>query len=214
MTIKDLAEMLTEQGYDIKLRKRSDGGYIISKINGVSYKGASGNIEARRVAGVQLSHARAYQLERIRPPRFKAPSERKQAPLPKELVSKLRKIQRAWRKKHEDIGGTISIRGLRYQYQQYGEEQAMASLDKAYRYSQGYAYFENVQWLIERLNNLYNKSSESDQVIIKRIINKIQAKSIIFKEEWIHEIYQEIYEAEKRAIEVDELERRIDSIML
>lgn len=214
MTIKELGQVLTKQGYDIKIRKRSDGGYIISKIDGVSFKGASGNIEARRIVGVKLSHARAYQLERIRPPRFKAPSERKQAPLPKELVSKLRKIQRAWRKKHEDIGGTISIRGLRYQYQQYGEEQAMASLDKAYRYSQGYAYFENVQWLIERLNNLYNKSSESDQVIIKRIINKIQAKSIIFKEEWIHEIYQEIYEAEKRAIEIAELERRIDSIML
>ena len=32
MTIKDLAELLVEQGHDIKLRKRADGGYIISKI--------------------------------------------------------------------------------------------------------------------------------------------------------------------------------------
>ena len=214
MTIKELAELLSEQGYNIKLRKRSDGGYIISKIDGVSFHGASGNIRARQIAGATLSHARAFQLERIRPPKFKSPMSRKKEPLPKSLTSKLRKIQREWRKKHQDIGGTISIRGLRYQYEQYGEEEALASLDKAYRYSQGYAYLENVQWLIERLSNLANKLSDREQDIVTRIIDKIKQKQMFFKEEWIHEIYQEIYEAEKHSIEVDELERRIDAIML
>ena len=193
MTIKDLAEMLTEQGYDIKLRKRSDGGYIISKINGVSYKGASGNIEARRVAGVQLSHARTYQLERIRPPRFKAPASRKQVQLPKEMVAKLRKIQREWRKKHKDIGGTISMRGLRYQYQQYGEEEAMASLDKAYRYSQGLAYVENVQWLIQRYEQARDKFDSNDQQWIDKIIDLLKTKMFMIKEEWIHELYYQAY---------------------
>ena len=157
MTIKDLAELLVQQGHDIKLRKRADGGYIISKIDGVSFKAATGNIQARRMTGVELSQARAYQLARIKPPKKVAPMQRKKAPLPEDLVKKLRKVQREWRKTHKDIGGTISMRGLRYQYETYGKEEAMASLDKSYRYTQGYAYFENVHWLIERLVRIQNR---------------------------------------------------------
>ena len=193
MTIKDLAEMLVEQGHDVKLRKRSDGGYIISKIDGVSYKGASGNVEARKITGVQLSHARAFQLARIRPPKKVSPLLRKKPPLPKELLSKLRKVQREWRKKHEDIGGTISVRGLRYQYEQYGKEAALASLDKSFRYSQGLAYIENVQWLIDRYEQALSKLDEDDQSWCKKIINLLKQKMMIIKEEWIHQLYYEAY---------------------
>ena len=213
MTIKDLAELLVEQGHDIKLRKRADGGYIISKIDGVSFKGASGNIKARMITGEKLSHARAFQLARIRPPKNVAPLTRSKPKLPEDLTKKLRKVQREWRKTHKDIGGTISVRGLRYQYETYGKESAMASLDKSYRYSQGYAYFENIQWMIERLKQMASKMDADEQSILERIIGKIQAKSVSFKEEWIHEVYQEIYEVEKGMIDVDELERRINDIM-
>ena len=172
MTIKDLAEMLTEQGYDIKLRKRTDGGYIISRINGVSYKGTSGNIKARRIVGAELSHARTYQLARIRPPKRVAPMQRKTTSIPEDLKKELRKVQRAWRKKHPDIAGTISMRGLRYQYEHYGEEMARASLNKSYRYSQGYAYIENVQWLIQRLEQDLNKAEPYEQPYIKKLIEE------------------------------------------
>ena len=215
MTVKDLAELLVEQGHDVKLRKRADGGYIISKIDGVSFKGASGNIQARRITGVQLSHARAFQLARIKPPKKIAPMQRAKPKLPEDLVKKLRKVQREWRKTHKDIGGTISIRGLRYQYETYGKETAMASLDKSYRYTQGYAYFENVQWLIERLTRIQNRLYYGDdKQVVQRIIDKIQNRMITFKEDWIHEIYQVIYETEKGAIDVNELERRINQIMM
>lgn len=214
MTIKDLAVMLSNQGYDIKLRKRADGGYIISKIDGVSYRGASGNIQARKIAGVSLSHARAYQLERIRPPKRVAPMQRAKTKLPEELMKKLRKVQREWRKTHKDISGTISLRGLRYQYENYGEKEAMASLDKSFRYTQGYAYFENVEWLIQRLESLKNKVETFEEQVIDRIISKIKQKSFTFKEEWINPIYQEIYESEKGALSIDELERRIDEIIM
>ena len=213
MTIKDLAELLVEQGHDVKLRKRADGGYIISKIDGVSFKGASGNIQARRITGEKLSHAREYQLARIKPPKNVAPMMRVKPKLPDDLIKKLRKVQREWRKTHKDIGGTISVRGLRYQYETYGKESAMASLDKSYRYSQGYAYFENIQWLIERLNQLSGKLDQNEQQVIERIISKIQNKAVSFKEEWIHEFYQEIYEAEKGVIDVEELERRLNMVM-
>lgn len=215
MTIKDLAEILSEQGYDIKLRKRADGGYIISKIDGVSFKGASGNIQARKIAGVSLSHARAYQLERIRPPKRVAPMMRQKAPLPAELVKKLRQVQREWRKKHEDISGTLSMRGLRYQYETYGKEEALASLDKGYRYAQGFAYFDNVNWLIERITSYMNKVDESEQKVLQKVVSKIQQKIMTFKEEWINPIYQDWYEyAVHHTIEVDEFARRVDEIMM
>lgn len=213
MTIKEIAEILAEQGHNIKIRKRSDGGYLISGIDSERFSGASGNIRARQIVGATLSAARSYQLARIRPPKNVAPIRRKQAPLPKELLKDMRRVQREWRKNHPDISGTISTKGLRYQYEKYGEEAAKASLNKAYRYSQGYAYIENVNWLIERLTNDRNKLDGYEASIIDEIIEQIKMKQLSFKEEWISEIYEEIYEFEKRQIEADELARRINNIM-
>lgn len=215
MTIKDLAEMLTEQGYDIKLRKRSDGGYIISKIGGVSYKGASGNIQARNIVGADISHARKIQLARIRPPKKVAPAQRKLSKVPEELVKEMRKVQREWRKTHPDIRGSVSMKGLRYQYETYGEEMARASLNKSLRYTQGYAYIENVEWFIQRNKELLSKVSNYEASVIERIIDKVQRKILSFKEEWISEVYQEYYEyAVHHTIDVNEYERRIDAIMM
>ena len=213
MTIKEIAEILAEQGHNIKIRKRSDGGYIISGIDSERFRGATGNIRARQIVGATLSAARSYQLSRIRPPKNVAPMKRKLAPLPKELLKEMRKVQREWRKNHPDIAGTISTKGLRYQYEKYGEEMAKASLNKAYRYSQGYAYLENVNWLIERLTQDLYKAEDTDASIIEEIIQQIKMKQLSFKEEWISEIYEEIYEFEKGQIEAGELARRIQNIM-
>lgn len=193
MTIKELAELMVQMGHDIKLQKRSDGGYLITKIDGVSYKGASGNIQARSVAGVQISQARAYQLSRIRPPKKIAPKQRKQTKLPEDLVKKMRKIQREWRKTHSDIKGSISMRGLRYQYEKYGREQAELELDKSYRYAQGLAYIENVQWMIDRWESLKPKAPESDQSYIQKIIDILVKNQFKIKEEWIHPLYYNAY---------------------
>lgn len=214
MTIKEIAEILAENGHNIKIRKRSDGGYIISAIDSEKFKGASGNIRARQIVGASLSAARSYQLARIRPPKKVAPIKRKQQPLPEDLLKEMRKVQRQWRKNHPDIAGTISTKGLRYQYERYGKEVAMASLNKAYRYSQGYAYIENVNWLIERLSSDRNKMSGSDASTIDSIIDKIKMKQLSFREEWISEIYEEIYDFEKGGMDANELARRIDAIMV
>lgn len=213
MTIKEIAELLAFQGHQVKTRRRSDGGYIITSIDGQKYGGASGNIEARKIVGVSLSHARSYQLSRIKPPKRVAPLKRKKEPLPEELMKNLRKVQREWRKTHKDIGGTISVRGLRYQYENYGYDVAKASLDKSYRYTQGYAYIENVQWLIERLHQAMNKADESEQSIIEQIIDTIENKIYVFKEEWINACYQAVYEFEKQTISASELAYRINSII-
>lgn len=214
MTIIDSIKELQKLGYDVQFRKRSDGGYLITKINGQRFTGAKGNIRAREITGTTISQAREVQLARIRPPKKIAPSQRKKAPLPEDLLKMLRKTQREWRKKHPDIRGAISMRGLRYQYETYGREQAIASLDKAYRYSQGLAYIENVDWLVQRLEGIHSKLTNIfDKGKMNRLIEKIKMHILTFKEEWISEIYEEIYELEKGAIDVDELARRIDGIM-
>ena len=214
MTIKELIEELSKQGYEVRSHRRSDGGYIISKINGMSFKGAKGNAFARKIVGAELSHARTYQLARIRPPKKVAPMKRKLTPIPQDLLKEVRKVQREWRKQHKDVGGTISVRGVRYQLEHYGKEYVKASLNKAFRYSQGYAYLENVEWLISRLQQDLPKVDDADKYHIERLIEKIQSKSLTFREEWISKVYEQLYEFEKGQLSGTELVRRVNAIMM
>lgn len=46
---------LKAKGYKIKYKKRSDGGYLVTEINGVKYKGASGNAVVRSITGKHLT---------------------------------------------------------------------------------------------------------------------------------------------------------------
>ena len=214
MTIKELIEELSRQGYQVKSHRRSDGGYIISRIDGMSFKGAKGNAYARKIVGAELSPARTYQLARIKPPKKVAPMKRKLTPIPQDLLKEVRKVQRSWRKNHKDIGGTISVRGVRYQLEHYGEEYVRASLNKAFRYSQGYAYLENVEWLVSRLEQDLPKVSLEDRSYIELLINRIQAKSLTFREDWISKVYEQLYEFEKGQLSGAELARRINAIMM
>lgn len=193
MTIKDIIQLLEQQGKVVQARKRSDGGYLITRIDGMSFKGASGNIHVRKIVGAELSHARAYQLERIKPPKKVAPMKRKLAPLPSDILKELRKVQRLWRKEHKDISGIASTRNVRYQLEIYGEDFVRASLNKSYRYAQGYAYIENVRWLIERWQTAKTKANYNDIDNIDRIINLLEHHMLKIREDWIHGLYYEAY---------------------
>ena len=208
MTIKQLIDLLQEQGHKIEYSKRKDGGYIIRRIDGVHFTGKKGNEVARKMMGQELSIARKVQLLRIRTPKGK--KHHKKTPLPDELKKELRKIQREWRKKHPTIEGTVSTRGLRYQYETYGEEVAKATLDKAYRYSQGLAYVDNVLHLIERIKLDLTKRDSADMELI---IDLIQERILSFKEEWISPIYSALYDWERAIIDGQECARIIRSII-
>lgn len=208
MTLLDIIKELEKQGHTLVYHHRKDGGYVISKIDGMSFSGKTGNAQARAMVGATLSEARAYQLKRIRTPKGKRATKR--TPLPKELKKMLTKVQRAHRKKHPTSSGTISTRGVRWFLEHYGEEAAKQAIDKAWRYSQGYAYLENVQTLIERINLDLNKNPNS---AMEQVKNEIENKMMVFKEEWIQHCYEALYEWEKGAIEGDECARRIRGII-
>ena len=208
MAILDIIKILQEEGHSVQYYHRKDGGYVITRIDGQRFSGKSGNIRARTMTGQALSQARSVQLARIRLPKGKKAV--KQEPLPDEIIKEMKRVQRAWRKNHPDISGTISTRGVRYQLQHYGKEQSLLALDKAYRYTQGYAYIDNVNWLIARIENDLSKRPNS---AMESIVEKIQQKALSFKEEWISNVYEVVYEWEKGVIDGDECARRIESII-
>lgn len=209
MSVLEMIRALEKAGNKVSYYQRKDGGYVITKINNTRFSGKSGNVRARQILGQKLSYARQVQLARIRVP--KGQRQVKRTAVPEYLKKRLRKIQVQWRKDHPDIRGTISMRGLRYTLEHFGEEAAEMSLDKAWRYSQGYAYFENVQFLIERIRmNLYKQPSSE----MERVVSLIEQRMNVFKEEWIQHCYEAIYDWERHIIDGAECARRIESIIV
>lgn len=208
MSILDIIKLLQEEGHSVQYYHRKDGGYVITRINGQSFRGKTGNVIARQMTGQVLSHARTIQLARIRLPKGKRST--KKTPLPEAVAKEMRKTQRAWRKNHPDISGTISTRGVRYQLEHYGEEKTLLSLDKAYRYTQGYAYIDNVNWLVQRIENDLSKVYSQ---AMQDVVDKIRLRAMDFKEEWISQVYEVVYEWEKGSLDADEVARRINLII-
>lgn len=208
MNLIDIIKLLQKEGHSVQYYHRKDGGYVITRIDGQGFSGKLGNIRARAMTGQVLSQARSVQLSRIRLPKGKKAT--KKAPLPSEVLKEMRKVQKAWRKNHPDISGTISTRGVRYQLEHYGKEKTLLSLDKAYRYTQGYAYIDNVNWLIQRIENDLTKVYSQE---MQNVVDKIKEKALDFKEEWISQVYEVVYEWEKGTLDADECARRINLII-
>ena len=209
MNLIEIIKILQKEGHKIEYSYRKDGGYIIRSIDGQRFSGKTGNAFARRLTGTPLSVARATQLARIRTPKGKKNVAR--TPIPDDLKRMMRKVQREWRKKHPTIEGTISTRGLRYQIEKYGVEEARMSLDKAYRYSMGYAYIDNVLFLIERINNDLSKMPDTS---MEAVVSLIEQKQLNFREEWIAPIYNALYDWERNIISGQECARIIRSIII
>ena len=218
----DVVKMLRLQGHDVQYRKRSDGGILITKIDGQSFKLAQGNTLAREIVGVTLSEARKEQLKEIGKTLYKkqynpatkqtetitlTPAQRKKIPLSNDLKKLIRKAQRIQKKTKVDAKVTTSK--VRYQLTHYGEEEAKKKILERIRYFQGYAYEENVRWLIRRLSAInYEYDFTFDEIIafLERNISFI-------KDSYIEEINQVIYNLENEEISVEEAVEDINNIL-
>lgn len=208
LNLIEIIELLQEQGHEVEFSHRKDGGYIIRKIDGRHFSGKTGNEFARRLVGAKLSQARQVQLAKIRTP--KGMRMRKLAEVPEEVKRMLKKVQRSWRKKHPDIRGTATMKNVRWYLAHHGKEATMMALDKHYRYSQGYAYIDNVNHLIERIRLDLSVEPSSD---MEEIINLIERKMMDFKEEWISPCYRALYDWENNVISDQECARQIRAII-
>lgn len=211
LSLIEIIELLQQQGHEVEYSHRKDGGYIIRKIDGRSFSGKAGNTFARNIVGAKLSQARQVQLAKIRLPKGK--KQVKLEEVPEDVKKMLKKVQKSWRKKHPDIRGTATMKNVRYFLRTHGKEATMQSLDKSYRYSQGYAYIDNVNHLIERIRMDLAVQPSSD---MEEIINLIERKMMEFREEWLQAIYSVdvLYAWEQGRISDQECARRIREIIL
>nr|DAH14342.1 MAG TPA: hypothetical protein [Caudoviricetes sp.] len=208
----DVVKMLRLQGHDVQYRKRPDGGILITKLDGQSFKLAQGNTLAREIVGVTLSEVRKEQLKEIGKTLYKkqynpqtkqvekitlSPAKRKKIPLTSDLKKLLRKAQRLQKKTKVDAKVTTSK--VRYRLSHYGEAEAREMLTQRIRYYQGYAYSENVRWLIKRIESInYEYDFQFDF-----FIEWLQANFNEVKESMISKVNNIIYELEKGTIKVE-----------
>ena len=194
MNVFKMIQELEKMGFKVNARRRTDGGWIITKINDMSFSGASGNQYARQVLGVELSQARIEQTsfnvsKYIKG--FKKPKDQ----IDEELIKELRKVQRIWRK--NKVGARITKRKLRWHLKEGGRGEAREYLQKITRYGQGFAYAENVEYLAKYIEDIalgYITDDKELQEASYKTANFIRTKMDSFKEEWISRVYSYWYE--------------------
>lgn len=189
MSLIEIVEKLQAEGHQINYRVRNDGGIIITEINGVKYKGAGGNAQARYLVGATLSEARQVQLQGIKK---LAGRGRKLSKPSDDLLKQLRKVQRVWRKNVDKSKGKITLKKLRWNIKHLGIERAKEKLNQAYRYALGLAYDENINALIDYIQGASNRLGNPQA--LERLITQIKANRDSIREDSIKPAYDELYE--------------------
>lgn len=207
MNLRQIVKTLREQGHRVGYKVRKDGSIRITSIDGRKYSPrlSEGNRAARSMAGGRLSERKERQLEKGRKTHAtNVAKKRKARPRPKKLsdrvLKELRKAQRAIRQAGE-AKGTVTAQNVRYNLEQYGEEETIRRLRKNARYYQGFAYEENVRMLSDRMRADAEKLG-SDALI--SLSYKIWEEREAFLERWIPLSLEILYDLEKKAERLSE----------
>lgn len=202
MTMLEVVNRLQEKGKIVIYRIRSDGGILITQINGKTYTGAKGNAVARELVGVKISEARRVQLESIKPQfdkrrnRFLSPKERKKFQPNEDIKKQLRKVQKVWNKrftKEEQLKvGKITLKKLREHIEKHGYADAYDYLNQQLRYATGLAYDKNIDILIEYIRYTANLIGGNEDLY--KLADDIDANRHLIKENDIAKIYDILYQ--------------------
>ena len=229
MTTRQVINKLISEGHKVSFYQRKDGGVRITKIDSQSFTGSEGNTRARAMTGESLSERRSTQLKKFY---MKTPKgqwghkKSKKPPLPEEAKKLIRKAQRVFRKSGV-IAGTSSTARFRknievYMNQGYSEPEAYAEavrrLKQNIRYAQGLAYVENVEHLVnlletEYLPKLKFRSSEEKENF-KTMIKYIEDHKETFKDKWISQIREKLYNLKNNEISIDNLISDVREILI
>ena len=192
MNVREMINQLEKMGFKVKAHKRADGGWIIRKINDMTFTGASGNAYARQVLGIELSQARIEQTK------YNVEKYIKGAKKPKDQIDEalnksLKKVQRQWLKKK--VQARITKKKLRWHLKEGGRQEAEAYLQKMSRYGEGYAYEENVEYLAQYIEDIAKGIINNDKLQddVYALAEYIRSKAGTFKEEWIPKCYEYAY---------------------
>ena len=198
MTLRELVKELRSQGHQVEYYNRKDGSILIRSIDGIDYKGASGNAVARALGqsmdlNAELSQARKTQLKIIKP-------KGTRTPLPKALEVKLKKVQKLYNKNKIPISqGRITKRQIRQIVQEEGVKAASKKLTQAQRYAEGYATNATIDAFltaIQSYRKLFQQGSQEYQAL-KKLEDDIRISSGIIKDEYIYPAYKRLYDIKK-----------------
>lgn len=186
MTTKEMITALRLQGYRVKARQRTDGGWLITEIDGRRYSAAKGNERARGILGVKESAKRIaqrqYNVSAYIRGHTKTPT------LNKAFKKALRKAQREWRK--NQVRGKLTSANVKRHIREFGEDEAMSYLRRQTRYGQGYAYEKNVEYLAQYIEDMaasiQDEKAKGQAMTCASIIRAYTGE---FKEKWISAIY-------------------------
>ena len=203
MTVIEIIYELQSSGHDVEYRKRPDGGYIITEINGEKFTGAHGNTRARNITGATLSEARAEQVA-FNVQKYIKGQKKVTAPIDEEVIKELRKTQRAWNKARKGSGkdfGRVTKRKLRYKLKAEGRTAALSYLRRMRAHAQGIAYSENVMHLVSRMRRIIGRIHPNLVNEFESLLNTIENMAESFAEKWIAPINEIIYNMENMPTE-------------
>ena len=192
MNMRQIVAKLQIQGHRVSYYVRKDGGILIKSIDGEKFTtGASGNMRARQILGVQASEARIRQLEYATRQRG-----RKKFDLDEEIEKEYQRVKKIWKrkikpKKHQPHPAGYFGRGrIEYAVKMHGKEEALRRIREAERYALGIAYSKNVEYLIMMVRDSGLKLNSQE---LLQLADDIQENIYNIKEEWIKPAYDELY---------------------
>lgn len=225
MTIRQQINVLKARGHKVKFFSRKDGGVIITNIDGVSYRGASGNAVARQLTGETLSSARSEQLSDInkyiekarkKGERIKSPQERKLEKFPEDLEKELSRVQRKWYRKFSKGAkdnlsrGVITRKRIRRLLQEEGKEKVASVLQEYERYASGYANLLNIDTFISELEKTFIALGRSD---LLDLAEELKSYAIDITEDMLKDLIAWHYEVLKGSWPVENLEANIRNLI-
>lgn len=212
MKLLNVIQELSKEGYQIEYRKRSDGGVLITSINGKRFRGSDGNNIARQIAGKQLSGAQTTAnlknvTKYIRKTDFKKKHKVKFkrtqiAETDKKLIRMIQKLARK-----SNGAGSTSRDMFRKMVKKFGLEEARQKLNEQLRHLQGFAYEGVVDAITDRISRLkLYFEGKGNEKLIDGLLEKIKDYKTEIREEYVNAFYRVIYKAEQTHSKSDLLE--------
>lgn len=184
MTLKNIVKNLNKTGHSITYRVRTDGGIVVTSVDGIKTKIVEGNRIVRNLANTPISQKRFTQTQRNITEKIIKPA------IDKKISNTLHYAQRLL--KDSNVKMKLTTKRLRENIDLVGEEEAYNHINRIKRYLQGYAYEENVDNLKNIIKHDFRKSELRD-----KIIERIEKNKEKFKERDLQEILETEYNRNK-----------------
>ena len=194
MTLKNIVKNLNKTGHNITYRVRTDGGIVVTSVDGIKTKIVEGNRIVRNLANTPISQKRFTQTQRNITEKIIKPA------IDKNISNTLHSAQQLLR--NSNVKMKLTTKKLREHIKLYGEEEAYKHTLRIKRYLQGYAYEENV----DNLKNII-KQNFKDSELKDKVLAKIERNKDKFKERDLQEILELEYNKNKKTSRKKTLEK-------